>query len=73
MKRKLYSLIKNNCEHFAMWCKSGVSESTQVKMMAKYVIAAGIRLNSVAESEEDIAGYLAGWKESDLNDNGANV
>ena len=43
-----------------MWCKTGVSESTQVKLMAKYVIAAGIRLNSVAESEEDIAGYLAG-------------
>lgn len=55
-----YSLIKNNCEHFAMWCKTGVSESTQVKLMAKYVIAVGIRLNSVAESEEDIAGYLAG-------------
>jgi len=26
-----YSLFKNNCEHFARWCKTGKSESYQVK------------------------------------------
>ena len=25
-----YSLILNNCEHFAIWCKTGVAESYQV-------------------------------------------
>ena len=25
-----YSLVLNNCEHFAIWCKTGVSESLQV-------------------------------------------
>ena len=26
-----YNLLFNNCEHFANWCKTGVSESKQVK------------------------------------------
>lgn len=26
-----YNLLFNNCEHFATWCKTGVSESKQVK------------------------------------------
>lgn len=26
-----YSLPTNNCEHFALWCKTGVSESIQVE------------------------------------------
>lgn len=25
-----YNLVTNNCEHFAIWCKTGVSESHQV-------------------------------------------
>lgn len=25
-----YSLVTNNCEHFAIWCKTGVSRSSQV-------------------------------------------
>ncbi len=25
-----YNLITNNCEHFATWCKTGISESAQV-------------------------------------------
>lgn len=27
----LYDLFQNNCEHFARWCKTGVSESVQVR------------------------------------------
>jgi len=28
---KNYNLLFNNCEHFATWCKTGVSESSQVQ------------------------------------------
>ncbi len=28
-----YNLFTNNCEHFAIWCKTGVSESLQVNNM----------------------------------------
>ena len=30
-----YDLVKNNCEHFAIWCKTGVKESIQVKNVIK--------------------------------------
>lgn len=34
-KEYRYSVLCNNCEHFAMWCKTGVSDSKQVdKAMA---------------------------------------
>lgn len=26
-----YSLLFNNCEHFAIWCKTGISQSHQVE------------------------------------------
>ena len=26
-----YNLLFNNCEHFASWCKTGISESSQIK------------------------------------------
>lgn len=25
-----YNLFSNNCEHFALWCKTGISESHQI-------------------------------------------
>ena len=28
-----YDLLTQNCEHFAMWCKTGVKESAQVERM----------------------------------------
>lgn len=28
-----YNLATNNCEHFAIWCKTGISESHQVNML----------------------------------------
>lgn len=31
-----YSLVSNNCEHFAMWCKTGVSESSQVEAALRF-------------------------------------
>ena len=30
-----YDLIKNNCEHFAIWCKTGIAESYQVNSVLK--------------------------------------
>lgn len=33
-----YHLVFNNCEHFAIWCKTGVSESYQVKRVLKGLI-----------------------------------
>lgn len=55
-----YSLIKNNCEHFAMWCKTGNAESTQVKAIARYMVASGMTFGGIAENRRDIIGYLAG-------------
>ena len=55
-----YSVISNNCEHFAMWCKTGSAVSTQVRKIVKYVITTGMGFGSVVESRRDIVGYLAG-------------
>lgn len=30
---KDYNLLTNNCEYFAIWCKTGLSESRQVEML----------------------------------------
>ena len=32
-----YNIATNNCEHFAIWCKTGVSESTQVENFLKKI------------------------------------
>ena len=29
--QKGYSLVNNNCEHFALWCKTGIAMSSQVE------------------------------------------
>jgi hypothetical protein len=34
---KKYNLVTNNCEHFAIWCKTGVEESVQVKQVTHTV------------------------------------
>ena len=28
-----YDLLNNNCEHFAVWCQTNISDSSQVKML----------------------------------------
>ncbi|MBQ8920880.1 MAG: lecithin retinol acyltransferase family protein [Oscillospiraceae bacterium] len=33
-----YNLLTNNCEHFAIWCKTGVSESIQVSGMLQTLL-----------------------------------
>ena len=32
-----YNLVFHNCEHFAIWCKTGVSSSVQVKKIIKLI------------------------------------
>lgn len=39
-----YDLISNNCEHFAIWCKTGISESYQVNAVLKILKAIWIAL-----------------------------
>ncbi|MGF1841850.1 lecithin retinol acyltransferase family protein [Vibrio clamense] len=33
-----YNLVFNNCEHFAIWCKTGIEESHQVNNIIKFLI-----------------------------------
>ncbi len=33
-----YSLIFNNCEHFAIWCKTGISESHQINRIINDIV-----------------------------------
>lgn len=33
-----YSLLFNNCEHFAIWCKTGISESHQVNEVVDIIL-----------------------------------
>lgn len=38
-----YSLTFNNCEHFAIWCKTGISESHQVKKVISYLTSIPVK------------------------------
>lgn len=42
-----YSLIRNNCEHFALWCKTGNAESLQVRRVAKQLMETGVVVNRI--------------------------
>lgn len=37
-----YNLVANNCEHFAMWCKTGIAESSQIKQILNYAVNPGV-------------------------------
>lgn len=38
-----YNLITNNCEHFAMWCKTGESISCQVNQIVRFTVERGLK------------------------------
>jgi len=52
---KNYNLLFNNCEHFALWCKTGMNKSGQVEKAAGTVILVGaaIILTKLITSAED--------------------
>jgi len=41
MGERSYNLIFNNCEHFALWCKTGKSKSIQVERAITVAIVLG--------------------------------
>jgi len=47
-----YDLLRNNCEHFATWCKTGVKSSKQVEDVAALLQGAGAMFGSM----------LSAWK-----------
>jgi hypothetical protein len=53
---KRYSLVFNNCEHFAQWCKTGRRESEQVQD------AAAATAGSVGAGSAVAAGPWRGWR-----------
>lgn len=42
LREQRYSLIENNCEHFATWCKTGRSVSQQVDKAANAVLVGAV-------------------------------
>ena len=51
---KAYDLVKNNCEHFATWCKTGVERCSQVAPFVRRVV------NCTAEGASGIGGKVYG-------------
>lgn len=47
-----YNVITNNCEHFALWCKTGKAVSTQVSRIASYLFASGIGVCNLIEKRD---------------------
>ncbi|KAH3867275.1 hypothetical protein DPMN_030401 [Dreissena polymorpha] len=55
-----YKFLKNNCESFAAYCKTGISECRQVKwFMGKVVEALGITATRIATESTNLVGVLA--------------
>jgi hypothetical protein len=55
-----YSLIKNNCEHFANWVQKGVRESDQVKDFGKATTVGGLGLTAVGLATKNNGLVLGG-------------
>jgi len=45
--RSDYNLIFGNCEHFAVWCKTGIWESKQVDMIIKSCVTEAISVEQL--------------------------
>ena len=37
-----YNLVFNNCEHFALWCKTGIHESKQIDQLLDVILTRSI-------------------------------
>lgn len=40
-----YDMLFHNCEHFAIWAKTGIEKSEQAEQFAKFIITLGILVN----------------------------
>ena len=40
-----YNMLFHNCEHFAIWAKTGIEKSEQAEQFAKFIITLGILVN----------------------------
>lgn len=47
-------------EHFALWCKTGIAVSSQVRNFVEAVIPSRIDLRGIRESRRELCNYLAG-------------
>ena len=51
-----YNLVTNNCEHFAMWCKTGEAVSGQVKQIVRFAVVSGV--TGLGLTQKDAQQYL---------------
>ena len=54
-----YSLWTNNCEHFAIWCKTGISESHQIEDLLSVVAETGRQIRKGLQVGLEIAADFA--------------
>lgn len=54
-----YSLWTNNCEHFAIWCKTGISESHQIEDLLNAMAETGRQIRQGLQAGLEIAADLA--------------
>ncbi|GIX05539.1 MAG: hypothetical protein KatS3mg114_1408 [Planctomycetaceae bacterium] len=38
-----YDVFTNNCEHFALWCRTGVHRSAQVDAVERHLVGSGVK------------------------------
>ena len=54
-----YSLWTNNCEHFAIWCKTGISESHQIEDLLSAVAETGRQIRKGLQVGMELAADFA--------------
>jgi hypothetical protein len=54
-----YSLWTNNCEHFAIWCKTGISESHQIEDLLSAVAETGRQIRKGLQVGLELAADFA--------------
>ena len=55
-----YSLWTNNCEHFAIWCKTGISESHQIEDIMSALAETGRQIREGLQAGLEAAVDFAG-------------
>jgi hypothetical protein len=55
-----YSVVENNCEHFAMWCATGIKESRQSALLRYGYIAVTYPRKRLQPLSKKVLGMAAG-------------